>query len=286
MISKVHRATTTSCPRPDLQPAGRALLLAPARTASPRRCGGPWRPGRTASTPIAFRTRSLSHAAADHASGRLKSTNSTTRVPSVSFHASCSHTSSNTRLLPSSQCRTSSPTRMPHSFAGSGTSSAEVVSQHALVRAAVRRDALVGRQDREHRRRHARGSRASSRAVSGHRSTLLPRGEAVAVEEERLPAVVLGDLVLVGGDVLEVRQVSWYCEHRVELRADRGYPASNFATQGKSPGSKKAWSPTSECRPKYRSSQRRNFSPTRFAVSTARSRSVWRGMSGLTSRRA
>ena len=54
-------------------------------------------------------------------SGRSTSTNSTTRVSSVSFHTSWLKVSSKTMLLPSSQWRISSPTRMRQASFCAGT---------------------------------------------------------------------------------------------------------------------------------------------------------------------
>ena len=78
---------------------------------------------------------------------------------------------------------------------------------------------MRGDEDREHRGRHPRralhqGGRA--RAHAGPEVGL----EAVAVQEVGLPAVVVGDLDLVLGDVLEVRQRVAVLEDAVELLAD------------------------------------------------------------------
>ena len=64
-----------------------------------------------------------------------------------------------------------------------------MVAHHALVRAAVRRQVLAGREDREERRLHPRDPRAQPRRLRAARAVGL-RAEAVAVEEVGLPAVV------------------------------------------------------------------------------------------------
>ena len=110
---------------------------------------------------------------------------------------------------------------MPTRSAGLGHLQPEVVPQHALVRAVVRRDALARRRGSRTSPSPCRGSLDRARVVSGQRAQFGVALEAVAVEEVRLPPVVVGELVLVGGDVLEVGQCSWSREHLVELGADR-----------------------------------------------------------------
>jgi hypothetical protein len=95
----------------------------------------------------------------------------------------------------------------------------EVVAQHALVGTAVIEDVLARRQNRDHRGRHPRDlahQRGGSRA---HLHAEL-RLEAVAVEEQRLPAVIVCDLDLIGGDVLEVRQRRLMLEQALDLLTD------------------------------------------------------------------
>ena len=152
--------------------------------------------------------------------GRSTSTNSTTRVSSVSFQTSWLKVSSKIMLLPSSQWRKSSPTRIRQASASCGHDQPEVVAQHALVGAAVVEDVLARGEDREHRRRHPRDLPHQRGRPRAHLDAELGL-EAVAVEEERLPAVVVGDLDLVLGDVLEVGQRLTVLEHALELLADR-----------------------------------------------------------------
>ncbi len=105
--------------------------------------------------------------------------------------------------------------------AGFGHHEREVVAEHTLVGAPVRRDPLVRSEDREHRGGHARD--ALEQPIGLRAAFDVPaRGEAVAVEEEGLPAVVVGDLVLVGGDVLKIGQSVRVAKHLLELGADRG----------------------------------------------------------------
>ncbi len=94
----------------------------------------------------------------------------------------------------------------------------EVIAQQALVGAAVRRDALAGGEDREHRGQHPRHALDQGRGLRAERSAEL-RAVAVAVEEERLPAVIIGQRALVGGDLLEARQLLASAQQPLELGA-------------------------------------------------------------------
>ena len=96
-----------------------------------------------------------------------------------------------------------------------------MVPQHALVRATVGGDALARGEDREHRGRHP-GDLPEQPGRLRAPLDVVPRREAVPVEEERLPAVVVGDLVLVGRDVLEVRELVLVPQDLFELTSDRG----------------------------------------------------------------
>jgi hypothetical protein len=100
-----------------------------------------------------------------------------------------------------------------------GDQQAEVVAHHALVRAAMRREVLPRREDREERGLHSGDLPTELRRLRAARDVRL-RGEPVAVEEERLPAVVGRHRRLVDRDVLEVRQVRLVLEHGVELGPD------------------------------------------------------------------
>ncbi len=80
-------------------------------------------------------------------------------------------------------------------------------------------DVLAGGEDREHRRRHAGDLAHEGGRARAHLDAELGF-EAVAVEEERLPAVVVGDLDLVLGDVLEVRELLALLEQPLGLLAD------------------------------------------------------------------
>ncbi len=74
------------------------------------------------------------------------------------------------------------------------------------------------------------------------------RLEAIAKDEERLPAVVVGDLDLVLRDVLEVGQLGLVLEQPLGLLADDRPVLLDVPTQGKRSSGKKVASPTSERR--------------------------------------
>ena len=143
-----------------------------------------------------------------------------TRSPSVSFHAACSNVSSKTRLLPSDQCAIWPPTRDAELILGLGDEQPEVVSQHALVRDRVCGGMCLPGDRIENIAVSMPGMLSTRRVVSGQRCAVRLALEAVAVEEVRLPPVVVGERRLVGGDVLEVGQVGVVREHVVELAAD------------------------------------------------------------------
>ena len=133
-------------------------------------------------------------------------------------------------------------------------------------------DVLARGEDREHRRRHA-GDLAHQRGRPRAHLDAELRLEAVAVEEVRLPAVVVGDLDLVLGDVLEVRQRVAILEHMAQLVADDLPVVLDVLDPGKRSSWKNVASPTSERRPMNRSIGARMRSPTAIVVSTVRSHS-------------
>jgi len=86
-----------------------------------------------------------------------------------------------------------------------GDDQAKVIAEHAPCRAHGGRGCALRGERIEIIAVFMPGISRISWAVRGHISTPSLALEAVAVEEERLPAVVVGDLDLVLGDVLEVR---------------------------------------------------------------------------------
>ena len=173
-------------------------------------------------------------------------------------------------LSPCSQWRKSSPTRIRQASASSRDDQPEVVAQHALVGAAMVEDVLARGEDREHRRRHPRDLAHHLGRPGAHLDAEL-RLEAVAVEEERLPAVVVGDLDLILRDLLEVGQRLAVLEHALELAAIVSQLASISAIQGKRSFPKKVASPTSDRFPMNSSIGASTRSPKAIVSSTVRS---------------
>ena len=95
----------------------------------------------------------------------------------------------------------------------------------------MRRQVLARLQDREHRR-----DQAGDFLADAPRLRALPDivvgVEAVAAQEERLPAAVLADGGDVGGDLVEAGQVVLAGEHPVELGADRAPFALDLRAHG------------------------------------------------------
>ena len=95
----------------------------------------------------------------------------------------------------------------------------EVIAQHSLPWSAVRRDVLVREQHGEHRRGHA-GDRFDDLSGARALQAVGVDAGAVRVEEEDLPAVVLGEVALLRLDVLEVGELIDAGEQTVEFIPD------------------------------------------------------------------
>src|SRR5262249_30199755 len=112
-----------------------------------------------------------------------------------------------------------------------GNEEAEMQAKHALVGTAMGRQLLAGGEDREERGLHAghapeKPGRLRTTAAIRHRL------DAAGIEEERLPAVVLREVLLVLRDILEIRHVRGVGKERIELVAD----LAPVAFDGRDPG--------------------------------------------------